>query len=171
MTVWYAGTIFNLCMSILYMFRAAMCPSSVELLYQCDTWFISLCVDDRLVCRYNFSCVFISIVYMFRAAMCPSSELLYQCDTWFMSLCVDDRLVCRSICYSLHVSGSHVPIIRRIIVSVRHLVNFTLCRWPSGMQECMLLHTRRSSTQSDINQVSHWYNNSPDDGHLAARNM
>ena len=30
--------------------------------------------------------------------------------------------------YSLHVSGSHVPIIRRIIVSVRHLVYATLCR-------------------------------------------
>jgi len=28
-----------------------------------------------------------------------------------------------------------------------------------------------SSTQSDINQVSHWCNNSPDDGHMAARNM
>jgi len=52
--------------------------------------------------------------------------------------------------YSLHVSGSHVPIIRRIIVP---------------------MHTRRSSTQSDINQVSHWYNKSPDDGHMAARNM
>ena len=70
----------------------------------------------------NFSCMFISILYMFRAAMCPSSgELLYQSDTWFMSLCVDD--------------------------------------------------TRRSSTQSDKSQVSHWYNNSPDDGHMAARNM
>jgi len=68
--------------------------------------------------------------------MCPSSgELLYQCDNWFMSLCVDDRLVCRSIC------------------------------------SCLLLHTGRSSTQSDINQVSHWYNNSTDDGHIAARNI
>jgi len=35
--------------------------------------------------------------------------------------------------YSLHVSGSHVPIIRRIIVSMRHLVYVTLCRWPSGV--------------------------------------
>ena len=35
----------------------------------------------------------------------------------------------------------------------------------------MLLHTRRSSTKSDMNQMSHWYNNSPDDGHMAARNM
>jgi len=30
--------------------------------------------------------------------------------------------------YSLHVSGSNVPIIRRIIVSMRHLVYVTLCR-------------------------------------------
>ena len=37
--------------SILHMFRATMCPSSGELLYQCDTWFMSLYVDDRLVCR------------------------------------------------------------------------------------------------------------------------
>ena len=35
---------------ILYMFLAAMRPSSEELLYQCETWFMSLCVDDRLVC-------------------------------------------------------------------------------------------------------------------------
>jgi len=35
--------------SILYMFRAAVCPSSGELLYQCDTWFMSLYVGDRLV--------------------------------------------------------------------------------------------------------------------------
>jgi len=36
--------------------------------------------------------------------------------------------------YSLHVSGSHVPIIRRIIVSMQRLVYITLCRRPSGMQ-------------------------------------
>jgi len=30
--------------------------------------------------------------------------------------------------YFLHVSGSHVPIIRRIIVSKQHLVYVTLCR-------------------------------------------
>jgi len=75
--------------------------------------------------------------------------------------------------YSLHVSGSHVPIIRRIIVSTRHLVCVTLCRCiPSGMQEHMLMHTRRyASTQSDTNRLSSWYNNSPDDGHMATRNM
>jgi len=35
---------------ILYKFQAAMCLSSGELFYQCDTWFMSLCADDRLVC-------------------------------------------------------------------------------------------------------------------------
>jgi len=124
------------------MFPAAMCPSSGELLYHCDKWFMSVCVDGRLVCRSIFLCMFISILYMFRAAMCPSSgELLHQCDTRFMSVCLDGRLVCRSIflmvvyLYSLHVSGSHVPIIRRIIVSMRHLVYVSLFRRPSGMQE------------------------------------
>ena len=41
--------------------------------------------------------------------------------------------------YSIHVSGSHVPTIRRIIVSMRHLVYVTLCRQPSGMQVRMKL--------------------------------
>ena len=31
--------------------------------------------------------------------------------------------------YSLHVSDSHVPTVRRIVVSIRHLVYVTLCRW------------------------------------------
>ena len=31
-------------------------------------------------------------------------------------------------------------------------------------------HTRRSFTQSGINQMSNCYNNSPDDGHMATRN-
>jgi len=46
---------FMLFISILYMFRAAMCPSSGELLYPCDTWFMSFCVDDRLLCRFYIS--------------------------------------------------------------------------------------------------------------------
>jgi len=41
--------------SILYMFRAAMFSSLGELLYHCDTWFMSLCVDDRLV--RNLTCI------------------------------------------------------------------------------------------------------------------
>ena len=41
---------------------------------------------------------------------------------------LDAQLFVYAYFYSLHVSGSHVPIIRRIIVSMRHLVYVTLCR-------------------------------------------
>jgi hypothetical protein len=74
----------------------------------------------------SFSCVFISIFYMFRAAMCPSSG--------------------------------------ELIVSIRHLVYVTLYIWPFCMQVWMRLqfypnlHTKRSSIQSDIYQMSYWYN-------------
>jgi len=48
--------------SILHVVRAATCPSSGELLYQCDTWFMSLCVDARLVSRSICSCIDKSVV-------------------------------------------------------------------------------------------------------------
>ena len=88
---------------------------------------------------HNFSCMFISILYMFRAAVCPSSgELLYQCYTWFMSL-----------------RKEHI-----FFVSV---------------VSCGAFHTTETkkiySFRSDIKQVLHWYNSSPDDGHTAAQNM
>ena len=50
------------------------------------------------------------------------------------------------------------------IVSIRHLVYVTLYRWPFGVQvlagacRCKHLHTKRSSIQSDIYQMSYWYN-------------
>jgi len=43
--------------SILYVFRTAMCPSSGELIYQYNSWYMSLCVDDRLVCRFGWNLV------------------------------------------------------------------------------------------------------------------
>ena len=58
-----------------------------------------------------------------------------------------------------------------LIVSMRHLVYVTLCRWPSGMQfgtTCIpdgQLH-RVTYTRCRIDTI-----NSPDDGHMAARNM
>jgi len=58
-----------------------------------------------------------------------------------------------------------------LVVSVRHLVYVTLCRWPSGMQvgtTCIPdghLH-RVTYTRCRIDT-----NNSPDDGNMAARNM
>jgi len=36
--------------------------------------------------------------------------------------------------YSLHVSGSYVTIIRKINLSMWHMLYVTLCRWTSGMQ-------------------------------------
>jgi hypothetical protein len=41
--------------SVLYMFRAAMCSSSGELFYECYIWFMSPCVNDRLV--YRLTCI------------------------------------------------------------------------------------------------------------------
>ena len=81
---------------------------------------------------------------------------------------LDEQFLCIFISILYMLRSSHVPIIRKIIVSMGYLIYVTLCRWPSCMQ--VNLHTRGSSTYSDINQISHWYNNSPDDGHMAARN-
>jgi len=50
--------------------------------------------------------------------------------------------------YCLHVSGSHVPIIWRITVSLRQLVYVTLCRGAYAPAYQTLIYT------SDINQVS-----------------
>jgi len=55
---------------------------------------------------------------------------------------------------SLHVSGSQVPIIRRINLSIRHLVYVTLYRRPFGVQVWMRLQLVRS----DIYQMSYWCN-------------
>jgi len=69
---------------------------------------------------------------------------------------LDPRFFLYVYFYSVHVSGSHMPIIRRIIVSMRHLVYVTLCRWPSGMQEHMLLHTRSTKHKRDIPVSVEW---------------
>jgi hypothetical protein len=63
---------------------------------------------------------------------------------------------------SLHVSSTHVLIIRRIkCINMASGIR-QLCRWLSGMQVWMEFHpnlrTKRSSIQSDINQMSYWYN-------------
>ena len=75
-----------------------------------------------------------------------------QLDAQFFFMC--------AYFYSLHVSGSHVPIIRRI-----NCINVTpgICTCVDDRLVCRSefhsnLHTRRSSTQSDIYQVSHCKN-------------
>jgi len=62
-----------------------------------------------------------------------------------------------------------------LIVSIWHLVYVTLCRWQSGVQVWMKLiqictldgHLHRVTYTTCCNDT----NNSPDDEHMAARNM
>jgi len=45
------------------------------------------------------------------------------------------------------------------IVSIKHLVYVTLCRWPFRVQVTLCRSkTKRSPTQSDIYQMFYWYN-------------
>jgi hypothetical protein len=65
---------FFLCLFVFSKCSGQICAHHQEkYLYQYDTWYLSLCVDDRLVCIPVGLCVFISILYMFGAIMCPSS--------------------------------------------------------------------------------------------------
>ena len=75
--------------------------------------------------------------------------------------------------YSLHVSGSHVPIIRRIncintTSGICHSVWMTV--WCAGLDETAVsskpAHQKVIYTRYRIYTI-----NSPDDGHMAARNM
>jgi len=61
---------------------------------------------------------------------------------------LDEQILMYVYFYCLHVSGSHVPIIWRIIVSLRHLVYVTC------VDERLVCRSICSSTQSDINQLS-----------------
>jgi len=56
-----AAPLLRSCMfiAVLYMLRVAMCPSSGEL-YQYDIWYMSLCIDDCLVCRFGWACSAVS---------------------------------------------------------------------------------------------------------------
>jgi hypothetical protein len=71
--------------SFLYMFRATMCPSSGEITVLCDTWYLSLCVDDYLVCK-----VHTSHPHRVTNTKCCTDTVI----SWYLSLCVDDCLVC-----------------------------------------------------------------------------
>jgi len=65
--------------------------------------------------------------------------------------------------YSLHVSGSHVPIIGRI-VSMRHLVFISFsCFIPTCVPDGHLHRVTYTRCRTDTN-------NSPDDGQMDARN-
>ena len=60
--------------------------------------------------------------------------------------------------HSLHVSSIQVLITGDSIASIRYLVYVTLCRWPSGMQVWTSVQTCIPDGQSDVYQISYWYN-------------
>jgi hypothetical protein len=71
--------------------------------------------------------------------------------------------------FSTCFGAAMCPSSGELIVSIRHLVYVTVYRWPFGVgldESHPNLHTKRSHIQSDIYQMSYWYN-SPDDGHIA----
>ena len=89
MTVWYAGAYapaYQMLISIFDMFWAALCPSPEEL-YQCDTWFMSLCVEDRLVCRSICSCIPDGDINQVYEKNCVSSLLF----TRIIPVCTDNK--------------------------------------------------------------------------------
>jgi len=51
-----------------------------------------------------------------------------------ISLIVENNQLDSQLFMYVYFYFLHVAIIRRIIVSVRHLVYVSLCRWPSGMR-------------------------------------
>jgi len=75
---------------------------------------------------------------------------------------------------SLHVLGNYVPIIRIIYCINATLVFFTLYGWLSGLLVGMshpYQLTRQPPIQSENYQCRIDTVSSPDDGHIAARNM
>ena len=67
------------------------------------------------------------------------------------------------------------PLSGELIVSIRHLVHVTLYRWPFGVQVWMSL-IQTCTLNGHVYKVTYTTCridtiNSPDDGHMAARNM
>jgi len=107
-------------------------------------------------CTILFSCMFIPNLYMFRALMCSSSgELIVSIrHPVYVTLCrwrsgmqvwvelVNRRIncinttsgICRYVGDSLIFRFGWNWSSGELIVSIRHLVQLTLCGWQSGMQ-------------------------------------
>jgi hypothetical protein len=159
------------------MFRTAMCPSSGELLYQGNTWFMSLCVGDCPVCIPDS---LLHRVTSYKTVIHTEWHHTRQSST--QSNIIQDGHLHRVISYQtvIYTEWHHT---RRsstqsdiIPDSLLHRVTSyqTVFYRVTSYQTVIYTewhHTRRSFTQSDINLVSHWYNNSPEDGHMAAQNM
>ena len=73
--------------SILYMFRANMCSSSGDQLFQYDIRYTSLYVGDRLVCRYAY----------LHTRRLPTSSDIYQMSYWNNWSPDDEHMVARNM--------------------------------------------------------------------------
>jgi len=60
----------------LYMFRALMCSSSGELIVSIRHWYMSLYVDDRLVCMFGFH-------PNLHTRRSPTYSDIYQMSYWY----------------------------------------------------------------------------------------
>jgi hypothetical protein len=72
----------NMSVAPLFMFRATMCPSSGEIPYLCDTWYLSLYIDDCLVCRAEIipPCIPYSHLYRVTNTRCRIGTVFYPDD-------------------------------------------------------------------------------------------
>jgi len=143
-------TLYGWLPSLLYMFRATMCPSSGDLTVSMRHWYFSFCMVGCLV----FSTCF--------GQLCAHHQetSMYLCDTGIF------HSVWLTVWSSLHVSGNYVPIIRRTYCIYATLVFFTLYGWLSGLRQARQPTIQSEKYQCRIDTVS-----SPDDGHIVARNM
>jgi len=132
--------LFSIFISLLYMFRATMCPSSGEITVSMLHWYLSFCTGGFWPAGWSCTIllsIFVFLLYMFRATMYPSSgELLYLCDTGichymggFWPVVWSCTILLSIFMSSLRVSGNHVPIIRRNYCFYATLVSVTLYGW------------------------------------------
>jgi hypothetical protein len=103
-------------------------------------------------------------VRFFMVNTCHSHQLLCSGTIIFVNNQLDSQFFFMYVYFnSLHVSGSHVPIIRRIncintTSGICHSVQMTV--WCAGLDKTQShpnMHTTRSPTYSDIYQMSYWY--------------
>jgi hypothetical protein len=80
-------------------------------LYQYDIWYMSVCIDASLVCRFEW-------VSSKPAHQCAHHQenYLYQ-YIWYMSVCIDASLVCRFEWVSS--KPAHQTVIRCLLANVR----------------------------------------------------
>ena len=115
---------------LLYIFRSTMCPSSAELTVSTRHWYFSLCMGGCLVCTTSWYIYFNFCTCFGHLCAHHQENLLYLCDIGiFHCLWVavwSALLLGIFISTSLHVSGTYVPIIRRIYCIYVTLVFFCI---------------------------------------------